>query len=309
MMALVLVSSTLLLLHLSAPSLWAGGQTAANVLKVGAGARPVGMGEAFTAVADDANTVAWNPAGLAGLRRREFSAMHLEYVQAIRYESLAYVHPLKRGALGLHLAYLHTEGIPGTEIDQDRPEGYRDTGRFGADTKTGAVAYGLMVGSRTAVGVAVRGLRTTLADVQSNTAVALDLGGLWRVGTRVTVGAAMRNLGTPLKFITASDRLPLVFQGGVAVRLLARDRLLLAQEVLVPTDHRVRFHTGAEWRPFGPLAGRAGYRYDWGGNDLGTFSGLTAGGGLRLFSYALDYAFVPFGVLGSTHRISLTGQF
>src|SRR3989338_1379234 len=38
------------------------------------GARPQGMGGAFAALPDDANALAYNPAGLAYVRRGEFSA-------------------------------------------------------------------------------------------------------------------------------------------------------------------------------------------------------------------------------------------
>lgn len=40
------------------------------------GARPMGMGEAFAAVADDGNTIFWNPAGLANIDRFEMASMH-----------------------------------------------------------------------------------------------------------------------------------------------------------------------------------------------------------------------------------------
>ncbi len=44
---------------------------------VGAGARAVGMGSAFVAVADDATAASWNPAGLVQLERPEVSAVAL----------------------------------------------------------------------------------------------------------------------------------------------------------------------------------------------------------------------------------------
>ena len=40
------------------------------------GARPLGMGGAFVGVADDANALNWNPAGLPGLRRTEFTSSY-----------------------------------------------------------------------------------------------------------------------------------------------------------------------------------------------------------------------------------------
>jgi outer membrane protein OmpA-like peptidoglycan-associated protein len=42
----------------------------------GAGVRPAGLGRAFVAVADDVNTINWNPAGLAAMRRYEITTMY-----------------------------------------------------------------------------------------------------------------------------------------------------------------------------------------------------------------------------------------
>ena len=40
------------------------------------GTRPFGMGGAFVAIADDANAINWNPSGLPGLRRKEFTSTY-----------------------------------------------------------------------------------------------------------------------------------------------------------------------------------------------------------------------------------------
>ena len=49
------------------------GTTAAPMLKVGIG-RATGMGDAFVAVADDASSAYWNPAGLAQLTTRQITS-------------------------------------------------------------------------------------------------------------------------------------------------------------------------------------------------------------------------------------------
>ena len=54
---------------------------------------------------------------------------------------------------------------------------------------------------------------------------------------------------------------------------------------------------------------RVGYRYAFNNADLGGLSNFGAGLGLRFNLMSLDYAFVPLGDLGMTHRISLNFRF
>src|ERR1041384_8654190 len=50
----------------------------AAFLDTGWGARPVGMGGAFTAIADDSNSPLYNPAGLVQVQWNEISAMYAQ---------------------------------------------------------------------------------------------------------------------------------------------------------------------------------------------------------------------------------------
>jgi outer membrane protein OmpA-like peptidoglycan-associated protein len=63
---------------------------------------------------------------------------------------------------------------------------------------------------------------------------------------------------------------------------------------------------GVEYTPFKPLSLRLGYRTGpFNPSSLGYINGLTGGIGLSLSGLTLDYAFVPYGELGLTHRIGL----
>jgi hypothetical protein len=53
------------------------------------------------------------------------------------------------------------------------------------------------------------------------------------------------------------------------------------------------------------FAVRAGYKYNSAMSTLGPLAGLTLGGGFRYNIFSIDYAFVPYGDLGYTHRISM----
>lgn len=87
---------------------------ALNRQKVMMGARPLGMGGAFIAVANDAHAINWNPAGLSLLRHPEVRFTYVEnrFGVGINHSSLEMATPLfARFATGLgYTAYLHDDG-------------------------------------------------------------------------------------------------------------------------------------------------------------------------------------------------------
>ena len=88
----------------------------AAFLKISLGARPFAMGEAFTAVADDLNALAFNPAGLAQIGAREAAFMHAELFADMRYDFIGYAHPMRRlGTVSFGFARLGHGAIEGRE--------------------------------------------------------------------------------------------------------------------------------------------------------------------------------------------------
>ena len=70
--ALVVILGSLIPAVQGATSLTSG----ADFLLMTTGARPDGMGQAFSAVADDINTLSFNPAGLGNIRLPEIGYGH-----------------------------------------------------------------------------------------------------------------------------------------------------------------------------------------------------------------------------------------
>jgi hypothetical protein len=70
-----------------------GGQ-AGEFLRFGVGARALGMGRAFTSLADDASAVYWNPAGIGLLDQTGLAFMHSQLFLDTRYQFLGLMHPL-----------------------------------------------------------------------------------------------------------------------------------------------------------------------------------------------------------------------
>ncbi len=68
---------------------------------IGFGARPMGMGGAFTAVSNDAQAIFWNPAGLTLLTESELTVMHTKQLGLIPYNLGAFASQVGTHYLGL----------------------------------------------------------------------------------------------------------------------------------------------------------------------------------------------------------------
>jgi hypothetical protein len=111
---------------------------AGEFLKIPVGPRAIGMGGAFTAVADDATAPYWNPAGMIYLPYREVILQHSErFGSLLNHDFIGGVMPLggpagRQGALGLSLIRLATDDIPITLRAGQLREGV-DYNDFGTD--------------------------------------------------------------------------------------------------------------------------------------------------------------------------------
>ena len=114
---------------------------AGEFLKVPVGARAIGMGGAFTAVADDATAPWWNPAGMVYLPYREVIPHHAEqFGRLVNHDYLGLVLPLggsksKHSALGVGILRLAVDDIGVTPRPGDLRPGvdFLDTGADGVD--------------------------------------------------------------------------------------------------------------------------------------------------------------------------------
>jgi hypothetical protein len=112
----VAVTALLVSLVLAAPA--GATKYAGEFLKIQVGARALGMGGAFTAVADDATAPYWNPAGMVYLPYREVIPQHQEkFGNLANHDYLGGVWPLggaagRNAALGVGLIRFAVDDIP-----------------------------------------------------------------------------------------------------------------------------------------------------------------------------------------------------
>ena len=91
---------------------------AGEFMKIPVGARAVGMGAAFSAIADDATAPFWNPAGMVFLPYKESFLQHAEqFGSLVNHDFASAVWPMKNGedqrsALGVSLSAVGVSDIP-----------------------------------------------------------------------------------------------------------------------------------------------------------------------------------------------------
>lgn len=281
------------------------GTRAAQFLKIGAGARAMGMGSAFVGLANDATAIYWNPAGLAYLDKAQFSFTHLWWLQDISYEYFAHAQPTKYGNFGWSLGYLHMDPIQGRDIEGE------ETSEFRSSDMVFTLSYGRKVGKDILIGGSIKYINQKIAD-QMAYAFAFDFGWLHRTKVKnLFIGGSFQNWGSSIKFVEESNKLPSSAKiGGCYTTTLAKNPMNLTMDLYLPSDHKAGIRLGTEYIYKHMLMGRLGYKTN---TDLGFTSGLSFGLGFlyarEIETYRFDYAFLPQGVLGSVHIISLTITF
>ena len=280
------------------------GTTGAAFLKLGTGARPSAMGEAFSAVAGDVNSIYWNPAGLAYASDKQISFVHTEWLQSVRYEYLAYCQPAFGGTIGTGITYLYIDGIERRTGDTPNPDGI-----VPANDLSVAVSYSKGISDKASLGGSVKILRQQLDDLSSMGA-AFDIGLLIKPGEDVLCyGLCLQNIGYMAPFITEANLLPLNLKAGISRSI--QDKFTFAADLNYSIlDSVWAVGAGIEYWLVPMFSLRAGYKYNSAINTtLGALTGLTCGIGFRLNILGIDYAFVPYGDLGYTHRIALGAKF
>ncbi|MDD5688213.1 MAG: PorV/PorQ family protein [Elusimicrobia bacterium] len=285
------------------------GTSAMEFLKVGIGAKQEGMGGAQVAVAEDVNSVYWNPAGLGSVSATELSFMHLSLFEGISYEYLAVGHPINESStIGLQIMYVSYGSMDKTL--EDANGGYDavgSVGSFNAKDMGGAISYGKQIDETINVGGSLKMVSQKI-DSDSASGFGLDFGVEYvPVKGGLQLGLAVQNLGGKV----GSDSLPGNIKAGLGKKLSAfegENNLTVAADVNYGLDSAItKENIGLELLIAEMIAIRAGYKL---GYDEETY---TLGGGFKITgessTFNIDYAFVPTKDLGDTHRISLGIRF
>ncbi len=281
----------------------AKGTTTASFLKLPVNARAVALGEAYSAAADDASALYWNPAALKQIKTRSVTFMHALYIESTFFDYGAYAQPLGTGAIGIGVQYFSAGSLAETDNNGT------DIGSFNPNDLAVSIGYAREVRNYS-LGVAAKFIKSTL--IGSAQTGALDFGVLSPayLNNKLKLAFTLSNLGGTMKFDSESENLPLLLKFGSSYKI--NDRWRANADAGFPRDNDPYLALGTEYymaiNDSMSLAGRAGLNT----RTLGNINGLTGfslglGFGYRKFGF--DYGFIPFGDLGITHRFSVSWKF
>jgi len=278
------------------------GTTGAAFLKVGVGARELAMGSAASALTEGANSVNWNPGRLAALTKKNLTASYNALFIDESQGFIGYASPLSSnmGVIGVGVNYLTVSNIEKRAGDTEDPDS-----KFSNNNTAVNLSYARAeVRPGLDLGASLKYIQQKL-DTRNDKAIAVDVGSVYKVNSDWTAGFSVRNLGSSI----GPDKLPLTLKGGAATRLLNGKMTAAADLDWLAYDERFYVDLGAQYALNGYLDFRAGYQIGRSQDKLGGLTGLSAGMGLKLERFNLDYAYVPFGDLGDTHRMTIGFNF
>ena len=265
-------------------------------LLLGPGARATALGETAAALAD-VDAAAANPAAVSAARGR-LGVTHSSWIQDVRHEYATALQPLGAGILSAQLSLSRSAGLERRVGPSREP-----LGEFGVYEWSLGLGYGRRSTANLRFGAALKMIRQSI-HTESAIGAALDFGFLYRMGDHLRAGGSVRNLGVMNPLAEDPTELPGQARLGFACSCLGKPFESPASRLALLEVQRARgygssLHGGVEWPLSATLAFRGGYQ-------TGSRRSLSAGFGLRVRSWRLDYAFVPFASgLGQAHRLSL----
>jgi len=314
------------------------GTAGTQFLKIGTGARNVGLGNACVAVVDDASAVFWNPGGLAKVKNYSVMLSHIQWFADIQLNAVSVAKTLPDiGTIGLSALFLGSGDMDITTYQFQ--EGTGET--FSKNDMMVGVSFSRYLTDKFSFGGTLKYIREDYGTINAHTndeeitsALAFDVGAVYQTGLKsLRMGIAIQNFGPEMQipgkykdiigydskiqeYVTEPEEnyrpyhIPLLFRAGIAIEIMetTNNKITLAGDLVHLNDNVEQVNLGGEYWFNNFLCVRGGYI---GNHDSANFS---VGGSLNLSlsqlgSASLDYSYSDFGILDLIHQMSITFSF
>lgn len=293
---------------------------------IGFGARPVSMGSAYVALANDVNSVLWNPAGLTSIDKKQAAFSFTNQYGLLNYHYVAFTTPLKSEYNGIGGAIIYSADDALSEM----------TFQIGYALRFEKLSLGLSIKYRRASFG-----NNTISDADylifepdeieegrlnqvngSGNGVGFDVGLQYSFNDRITLGVMFRDIYSPVFWNSSVDNEAVKSKGSYS-ELIPFEPILgtaikVSDDITMTTDYAPavgsemndKFRTGIEARFFELLYLRGGYQ-----NYVNNFPDdkFVLGFGVDVnvlteLNVLVDYAFM-IEELANTHRFSIAFEF
>ena len=308
--------------------------SAGNWLKLETSARAIGMGGSFVASGRGVSGIPYNPSSIGFIEKSEAYFSAVNYLAGIQHGVFTFGTKITPSDFaGLHIFYLNSGTMPVT--NEYYPDGTGED--FSVISMAIRGTYARQLTDRLKVGTSLNYIRDQIYEAGMQT-VSFDVGSNFDTGIYgVILGMSITNFGPDVQYngeslhITVPDTidvdervskitdkfpLPLVFRLGVENELMGPNSVFMNNPVhslrvsidgIKPSDYDVYGGAGLEygWQSLAFLRGGVHLNHDT--------AGLSFGGGLNLrlgrMALAVDYAFVDYDVLKTTHQVAIGIKF
>lgn len=286
------------------------GTAGAEYLTIDMSPRAVGMGGAYTAVANDSYALYWNPAGLNEIPKASLSFSEAKLPGPINFEYFGWGQRFNdSGAGAIGFRYMDAGTFASTDIDGNslgdiHPRAYVADAGYGefiseiSDSET-----------EMTVGATFRYSHSDL--VVHGDLFCGDLGVQvhhnsdflpWRFG------GVLQNAGFGPKYDATRENLPL--RGRLGVALYPTRFWIFSLDGSLPRDGQASLSAGSEVtleaQEHLQAFLRAGVNSMLMAHGMSGMTGFSFGAGVKVFDFTFDYAFSPMGPLGDTHMFAVS---
>ena len=283
---------------------YGAGTKAGSFLRIDTSARVSGMAGAFTSITGDVSCLNYNPAGLVTIEYPQVYTTYGNWFVDTNFGYIAFALPSRtknNSTIALSLTYLDYGNLTRvTGLDENGIP--VEAGTFNASDMNLSAGYArkqFLMNREVMLGVALKFVHLAI-DNNSAFGFGIDMGANYMLDKDWCLGVAVKNIGTSGKMINTADDLPTEIRVGSSREFVVKEQNIKCSiDIIEPLDNKLHLLLGIESKLIYDISARAGYRVNY---DTDWF---TVGFGYNYKNIRLDYAYVPFNVLGNTHRISL----
>jgi len=310
-------------------------QSGMTFLAIDVGARPAAMGGSFICTDNTANSLFWNPAGIAAVRKFDVDVSTTSWLADMKEHALGIVYGTELfGSVGISLIVMENPSIRIVQFTQG--EDWIDLG-FQDFVKQHAlgVAYAKEITDRFAIGGQIKWAHEDLGTydymdrkatevidgfeqpLQVNNweakkdVIVFEFGTIYYTGYQdLRLALSIRNFAPRTRYQLEYFELPLNFSLGMAMNVFStllpesKDHILtISIDAVQPRDYSDKIHIGSEYWYDDQIALRAGYKFN---SDLESFAaGIGVKKSFGSFTARLDYSYSPIdSIFETVHRFS-----